>query len=316
VSGSTGPTPRVETVPHGFADDARARVLRARPPAQAIAWVEYTLRAEVTRVRALKGGSTSALHALRVSSRRGVESVVMRRYVIPEVTDEEPDLVPREARLLQLLGTATVPVPRLVAFDASGAGAGVPTILMSRVPGRVDWSPRTMDAWMQDLAGVLPALHATPLPAAHGIRDFAPYEPPSWAAPKWMRRQALWERAVEIFHEPPRDPERVLVHRDFHPGNVLWRRGRVTGVVDWQAGSIGPSAVDVAWCRVNLIWQFDGDVADRFLRIWEDISGGPYQPWAEIVLLVDAIGECSEPTAQEGEDLERALAQRMSELGA
>jgi Homing endonuclease associated repeat/Phosphotransferase enzyme family len=42
------------------------------------------------------------------------------------------------------------------------------------------------------------------------------------------------------------------LERDFHPGNVLWRRATVSGVVDWQAASICPASVDVANCRGNL----------------------------------------------------------------
>jgi len=43
----------------------------------------------------------------------------------------------------------------------------------------------------------------------------------------------VWERAVEISRGPAPDLPAVLLHRDFHPGNVLWRYGRVSGVVDW-----------------------------------------------------------------------------------
>jgi Ser/Thr protein kinase RdoA (MazF antagonist) len=49
----------------------------------------------------------------------------------------------------------------------------------------------------------------------------------------------VWERAAQISHGPaPRLPQ-VLLHRDFHPGNVLWRRGAVFRVVDWLGACTG-----------------------------------------------------------------------------
>jgi Ser/Thr protein kinase RdoA (MazF antagonist) len=68
------------------------------------------------------------------------------------------------------------------------------------------------------------------------------------------RRDQLRARAVL--------PE-VLVHGDFHPGNVLWRRGVVSRVVDWQAACTGPAVIDVAQCRVNLL-TIGTDAAERF----------------------------------------------------
>ena len=44
----------------------------------------------------------------------------------------------------------------------------------------------------------------------------------------------------------------VLLHRDLHPGNVLWTESTITGVVDWANACVGPSAVDAAHFRVNL----------------------------------------------------------------
>ena len=35
-------------------------------------------------------------------------------------------------------------------------------------------------------------------------------------------------------------PDRVtLIHRDYHPLNTLWSRGRITGIVDWASGCAG-----------------------------------------------------------------------------
>jgi aminoglycoside phosphotransferase (APT) family kinase protein len=301
------------SVPHGFEDDARGRLLRSRPPVDALAWVETALDATVTRVRPLKGGRSSAIHALRVRTSAGDDTVVLRRYVVPEIVAEERHVAAREAHALELLG-GRFPVPRLLAVDRTGTDAGVPAVLMSRVPGRLDWAPTAVEPWVDGLVAVLPALHAMTLPAGHGIGDFEPYPPERWQAPEWLRRPALWDRALDVFRAAPLDPGRALIHRDYHPGNVLWRGGKVSGVVDWQSASVGPPSVDVAWCRLNVLGRFGSEVGDRVVARWEEVSGRTYHPWAEVVLLVDVMGRSPAPKRQERDDLERTLARRLSEL--
>src|SRR6266851_2616655 len=215
-----------------------------------LAWAAVQLGGTVISARPLRGGMSSAVHLLTAQDGAGQRrQAVLRRYVRPEVNAEEPDIAAREARALRVAGSAGVPTPALLAVDPGGTAAGVPAVLMSRLPGRVDWWPSDTGRWLQHLARLLPAIHAAPLPPPGTIGPFAPYPQASYQPPAWARYPAVWERAAEISHGPaPRLPA-VLVHRDFHPGNVLWRRGRVSGVVDWQAACTGPAVADVAHCR-------------------------------------------------------------------
>jgi aminoglycoside phosphotransferase (APT) family kinase protein len=291
--------------------------LQRRPPDAALAWVERELGARVRGVRACPGGTSSAVHLVRLAGGSSAVTVVLRRYVIDELNQEEPDLAAREAHVLRLLGASELPAPELLAADPTGDRAGAPAVVMTRVPGRVVWSPPDVGPWLDRLAALLPAVHATPLTTADAVQPFRPYEPPTWAPPRWMRDPRLWDRAREVFDGPPLDPDRVFVHRDYHPGNVLWRRGRVTGLVDWQAASIGPRAVDVVHCRMNLLARCGPEVADRFLATWQQVTGSDFHPWAEAVMLVDAFGwttrRTRDPTHLRA--LESLLARRLAELG-
>jgi aminoglycoside phosphotransferase (APT) family kinase protein len=267
-------------------------------------------------VRALRGGSSSAVHALRVEIGGRTGTVILRSYVLPDVVQEEPDIVEQEAAVLGLLDRTPLPTPQLLGAEPTGSHASIPCLLMTRLPGRVIWSPTELEPWLRGLAEVLPAIHEMPLGEQDRVKEFRPYAPASWAPPPWMRRPALWDLAVEVFHGPRMDPDRVFVHRDYHPGNVLWCRQRVAGVVDWQAASRGPRSVDVFHCRGNIIDRFGLDVADRFIDIWQTISGSTYHPWAEVVMLVDALGWRPESrTHRSARDLEEALACRLAELG-
>lgn len=302
------------SAPHGFGDDPDSQWLRSRPPAEALGWVERSLGVSVRQVRAYQGGTSSALHRLIVDGQHGRHGVVLRRYVRDELNAEEPDIAARESRTLRLLERVDVPTPGLLAVDPTGSDAGVPSIVMTQLPGRLDWSPADLDDWLHRLAAALPPIHAAAVTSSDAVQDFTPYEPDSWEPPSWLRDTRLWDRALDIFHGPRLDPDHVFIHRDYHPGNVLWRRGRISGIVDWQAASVGPRAADIAHCRVNLVDRFGLDVADRFLAIWQEISGEIFHPWAEAVMLVDAMVWPASRNRLEERDLETLLARRVAEL--
>lgn len=124
----------------------------------------------------------------------------------------------------------------------------------------------------------------------------------------------MWERGIEVFHEPAPKFGPAFIHRDFHPGNVLWRRGRVTGVVDWQAASIGPAWADVAHCRANL-FRYGLDVADCFTKLAEQQAEVSYHPWAEIVAIIDFLDGLREEPGADAFTTEEALARAIAELG-
>ena len=87
------------------------------------------------------------------------------------------------------------------------------------------------------------------------VRRFTVYAQQSYVLPKWITKPAMWERAIEVFHGPVPHEECTFIHRDFYPGNVLWHRRAVSGLVDWEAASVGPRSMDVAHCRINLLFS-------------------------------------------------------------
>ncbi|MBI4304810.1 MAG: aminoglycoside phosphotransferase family protein, partial [Chloroflexi bacterium] len=73
--------------------------------------------------------------------------------------------------------------------------------------------------------------------------------------------------------QAPPATRKAILHGDFWPGNTLWLRGRLTGVVDWENPWIGNPAMDVSYCRQDLAILFDVEVADRFLSRYERTAG-------------------------------------------
>ena len=298
---------------HGFDDDAETRaLLRSPPSAQALAWAAESLGTEVEHWQVLRGGMSSAMYALTL--RGSSTDAVLRCYVRPELNEEEPDLATREAAALRVAARAEIPTPTLLAVDPDGARVGIPAILMTRLPGRVVWDAKGVLRWLRRLAEALPAVHAVDI-GADEVGVYFNYQQESYAPPAWAHKPVVWEKAVELFHGPVLDEDRCFIHRDYHPGNVLWQRGAVTGLVDWQSACVGPPSVDVGHCRANLL-RYAPQLADEFTALTEHALGRPFHPWADIAALIGMLDglRLTPPPAVGRSAIEAAIERAVSEL--
>ena len=270
----------------GLGEGAESRSLqRATPSLEALAWVVAVAGARsVEAVEPMPGGGSVAMHRVTVTFADGGSApLVLRRFVRLGQIAEDPGVAGHEAAVLQLVERIATPTPRLIGVDASGDLVGTPALLMTELAGRPAWT--TNLRWMRQLVEVLVDVHAIDAATASMVRPFAVYAQQSYALPKWVTRPAVWERAIEIFHGPVSDKDCTFIHRDFYPGNVLWHRRAVSGLVDWEAASVGPRSMDVAHCRINLL--FSGlHTAELFTSEWEDITGCVFDRWADIATII------------------------------
>ena len=201
-----------------------------------------------------------------------------RRFVLKLYRPDpsEPDSAGREARILELLAPTGLAVPRVVAMDREGADTVWPALLMTRMPGRRRFRPRQVQPWLEGMARLAYRIHSAPVPleSLPGYRLWGAGDP--LARPEWWMRPDLWKAAVEVFRGPAPDEASTFIHRDFHPGNVLWKGRRPSAVVDWLHGCSGPLSVDVAHCRLNL-WLDNGpEVAAAWLEACGRTRHHPY----------------------------------------
>ena len=217
--------------------------------------------ARVVRVRRLRGASATEVHGVDVDDRRDRRhQLVLRRFVDRAWLEREPDLARREASVLERLAGGGVAAPELIAVDGDGTAFGTPAVLTTRLPGRIDLDPVDRPRWLHALRSAMQPIHALD---GTGLRAYARYRT-STTPPPWSRHPHLWEQAGELVgREPPAGPV-TMIHRDYHPLNTLWSRGRLTGVVDWVEACAGDPGVDVGHCRLNLAMLFGVATADEF----------------------------------------------------
>ena len=243
-------------------------------------WVRRRAGSPVVSVRRMPGASSTAVHAVRLADGT---ALVLRRYVWEKFRLEEPGAPAREVEALEYARRHGLVVPAVIAADPHGAdvGDGIPALLMARVPGRAQASPD-----VHALAALAAQVHAL-RGAGFGHRYFPWCRDTSTTPPRGCRRPDRWAQALELWRSAEPAYEECFVHRDFHPGNVLWWRGTVTGVVDWANACVGPSGIDVTTCRWNLQDWAGEKAATSFLTAYEELTGQPHDRYWDVAWLME-----------------------------
>ncbi|MEW1752350.1 phosphotransferase family protein [Streptomyces angustmyceticus] len=245
-----------------------------------LAWVSRHLEPgeRIVATAALHGGSTAEMRRLTIGTRDGGT----RDLVLRTVTDLEhaEDRLHREAVALTLLTGTGVPAPGLVAVDPTAAHGEYPSLLMTHLTGRTVLDDEGLEARVPALARQLVAIHAR-RPAERPRAYAALTTAGTVVVPKGADAVA-WAAAIDVIRGPAPPYEGRFLHRDFHPGNVLFdvpspraTGARITGVVDWAAASWGPADLDVAHCSTNLALLHGPAWGLRFAEAYEEAGGVP-----------------------------------------
>ena len=253
--------------------------------------------------RRLRGGVSSIVHDITVVGPSGDRRhVVLRRVPLDdEVPGHDPVAEVRgDAAALALLAGRAL-APALLALDADGERCGVPSMLLERLPGRPVVEAARLPMVTEGLAAAVRVVRNAAVDPT-GLPPFRPWLPAERTAPEWSRVSRRWESLHDELSSSrlPGGPD-GLVHRDLHPGNVLFRRGLLSGIVDWSHAAVGPVEVDVSRCRVEVAILAGHDAADAFLaacrdlvpaydRRWDALVAIELGPWAHALLEFNRLG--------------------------
>ena len=249
-------------------------------PAEALAWIRRNVGpgTQVVAERRLTGGIATVAHAVQVEQRGRRRWLVVRRFV--DRDDLRPDAVALEARILEALEATDIPAPVVVASDPSGADAGVPALLMEKLPGRIELRPARVPEYAEQMGRMLARIHQGP------DIDAPPEGIWTWRAkePSWRHDAVLWKEVADVLARRPETPTR-FIHGDFQHFNLLWSSGRLRGVVDWSLALRGQTGRDVGHCRLNLACLHGPEIAERVRHVYEAEMGEPLDPWWDLFAL-------------------------------
>jgi Ser/Thr protein kinase RdoA (MazF antagonist) len=226
----------------------------------------------------MTGGIVSAVHRLSIDLGSYRDMLVLRQY--EHEGSQTAALIRREAATLRAVQDAGLAAPEPVAADADGReSGGHPAILMTRLPGRLDLTPADPERWIRQVAAMAARIHHARV-AAPPFRSRIDAQAPE--VPASATRPALWNAAFAVLRQQAPEPTACFIHHDYQHFNMLWRRGRLTGVVDWTSSCTGPASFDTGHCRLNLAVLFGADWAERLRLAYQAEAGRAIDPWWDL----------------------------------
>lgn len=283
-------------------DDGARQLAPASPSGRTVEWVLESCApsgAQISAIKPLHGGTTAAVDLISLQGPNGwTRRVVLRRW--GHHSSKSEGRVEREVAALEFASNAKLAAPRLLASDARAHAADTPSLVMSYVLGNVQLRPRSPEEWLCALARVQAAIHSVP------VEGLTPTT--SWFDPAgtydWIPDRGLRSTALDAARSAQGD--RVFAHGDFQAFNILWRKGAISGVVDWTRAGVGLHSVDVGHFMLNLAALYSVEWAEMYGDAYEEISERRLDVGGVLVSLL-----CWRPGWQEF-SVPRIYAQRMA----
>ena len=182
--------------------------------------------------------------------------------------------VDREYRLISALHPLGFPVARPYALCTDPEVIGAMFYVMELVDGRAytdgalpDFDPPLRGRLYEQLVDTLADLHNID-PAAAGLGDFG--KPGNYferQVARWTRQYRdsqtddlpEMERLIDYLPKSLPDQSRVsIVHGDYRIDNVLFAKGKLAAVLDWELATLGDPLADFSYLAMQWVMPADG----------------------------------------------------------
>ncbi len=220
--------------------------------------------AMLASAEAMNGGISADMTLLKLTQPDGVSKQVVVRRPGARVLQRESNATSNQFATLRAARAVGLPTPAPLALETSPELLGSPYLVLDFIAGEPDLNPTDLDVFCAQLAAQLAAIHSADRskvdlshlpshPNACPERE-RPASPPD---PDPEPESEAGLRAVLQLDWPANTVNQaVLLHGDYWRGNVLWRDGQVTAVIDWEDDALGDPLADLANARLELRWSF------------------------------------------------------------
>jgi aminoglycoside phosphotransferase (APT) family kinase protein len=238
------------------------------------------------RAWTLHGGVSARVTAIEVQRADGqTQKLIVRQHGAADLA-RNPQVAADEFALLRIVHEAGIPAPAPYYLDQSGEIFGTSVIVLEYIEGETVFALADAPDLLPQFARNLVAIHQIGC-ASHDI-SFLPDHAAHWGSIIGNRPARLDDSlsegrirdALEAAWPWTQRNASVLLHGDYWPGNILWREGRLVGIVDWEDAAFGDPLADIAISRLDLLWAFGADAMERFTREYAAIA--PIAPIAPI----------------------------------
>jgi len=213
--------------------------------------------------RILEGGVSSEVFLIVTESRKGEEKIVLRTEGGPPAENS----IKTEYLLLEKLHQTKVPCAKPIHLDHSKEILDKDFMLMTYLEGTIEIPKIKNFGFLNKMVGILKNIHNVDtkiLPTLPCRFD------PTYDLFEFLPNARINKELKAILkgYDTSYSGKPVLLHGDFWPGNILWIKDEISGVLDWEYAAIGDPVSDLAVASLELKYDYGKRGVDRFLDLY------------------------------------------------
>ena len=213
--------------------------------------------------RILEGGVSSEVFLIAVESKKGEEKIVLRTEGGPPAENS----IKTEYLLLEKLHQTKVPCAKPIHLDHSKEILDKDFMLMTYLEGTIEIPKIKNFGFLNKMVGILKNIHNVDtkiLPTLPCRFD------PTYDLFEFLPNARIIKELKAILkgYDTSYLGKPVLLHGDFWPGNILWTKDEISGVLDWEYAAIGDPVSDLAVASLELKYDYGKRGVDRFLDLY------------------------------------------------
>tara|TARA_Y100000813_G_C24136388_1_gene340145 strand:+ start:57 stop:908 length:852 start_codon:yes stop_codon:yes gene_type:complete len=213
--------------------------------------------------RILEGGVSSEVFLIAVESKKGEEKIVLRTEGGPPAENS----IKTEYLLLEKLHQTKVPCAKPIHLDNSKEILDKDFMLMTYLEGTIEIPKIKNFGFLNKMVGILKNIHNVDtkiLPTLPCRFD------PTYDLFEFLPNARINKELKAILkgYDTSYSGKPVLLHGDFWPGNILWTKDEISGVLDWEYAAIGDPVSDLAVASLELKYDYGKRGVDRFLDLY------------------------------------------------
>ena len=213
--------------------------------------------------RILEGGVSSEVFLIIVESKKGEEKIVLRT----EGGQPAENSIKTEYLLLEKLHQTKFPCAKPIHLDHSKEILDKDFMLMTYLEGTIEIPKIKNFGYINKMVGILKNIHNVDtkiLPTLPCRFD------PTYDLFEFLPNARINKELKAILkgYDTSYSGKPVLLHGDFWPGNILWTKDEISGVLDWEYAAIGDPVSDLAVASLELKYDYGKRGVDRFLDLY------------------------------------------------
>ena len=214
-------------------------------------------------LRILEGGVSSEVFLITLESKKGEEKIVLRTEGGPPAENS----IKTEYLLLEKLHQTKVPCAKPIHLDHSKEILDKDFMLMTYLEGTIEIPKIKNFGFLNKMVGILKNIHNVDtkiLPTLPCRFD------PTYDLFEFLPNARINKELKAILkgYDTSYSGKPVLLHGDFWPGNILWTKDEISGVLDWEYAAIGDPVSDLAVASLELKYDYGKRGVDRFLDLY------------------------------------------------